>query len=214
MDSVATDTNTSLWHDAIECDGPACVTRFFIEHQPRLERTLQPRIDRHLRGRLDAADILQETYLEIQRRAAEYLRNPSMPLKLWVRFLTLQKLNGEYRRHICTAMRNARREQSISAPTGIDGTDTGEQMLFCLNPVDRPAALEELRLRLDFLLGQLDPLSREILLLRHFEERSNSDAARQLGIRTTTASNRYTRAISRLRTMLLTMPGYLEPDCF
>jgi RNA polymerase sigma-70 factor, ECF subfamily len=53
----------------------------------------------------------------------------------------------------------------------------------------------------------MDPLDREILVLRHFEELSNSEAATVLGLSKTAASNRYIRALKRLKEILATLPG-------
>ena len=48
----------------------------------------------------------------------------------------------------------------------------------------------------------MDEIDREVLLLRHFEELSNKEAAVVLGIQENAASNRYVRALKRLREAL------------
>jgi RNA polymerase sigma-70 factor (ECF subfamily) len=53
----------------------------------------------------------------------------------------------------------------------------------------------------------MDPLDREVLALRHFEELSNVETAAVLGIAKTAASNRYLRALKRLKEVLVAMPG-------
>jgi RNA polymerase sigma-70 factor (ECF subfamily) len=53
----------------------------------------------------------------------------------------------------------------------------------------------------------MEPLDREILALRHFEELTNGEAAHVLGVSKTAASNRYIRALERLKEMLKAMPG-------
>jgi RNA polymerase sigma-70 factor (ECF subfamily) len=57
----------------------------------------------------------------------------------------------------------------------------------------------------------MDPIDREVLTLRHFEELSNSETARVLGLEKTAASNRYIRALKRLKDVVATMPGFLDP---
>ena len=52
-------------------------------------------------------------------------------------------------------------------------------------------------------LGNLDDDDREIILWRHFEQLSNADVARLLGIREPAASKRYVRALERLRALLV-----------
>jgi RNA polymerase sigma-70 factor (ECF subfamily) len=53
----------------------------------------------------------------------------------------------------------------------------------------------------------MEELDREILALRHFEELSNSEAAAVLGLSKTAASNRYIRALKRLKEILSALPG-------
>jgi RNA polymerase sigma-70 factor (ECF subfamily) len=57
-------------------------------------------------------------------------------------------------------------------------------------------------------LERLDPIDREVLALRHFEELSNHEVAEVLGIQTAAASKRYIRAIERLKQALEQMPGF------
>jgi RNA polymerase sigma-70 factor (ECF subfamily) len=52
------------------------------------------------------------------------------------------------------------------------------------------------------MLEEMSENDREILFLRHFEQLSNNDVADVLGISATTASNRYIRALQRLKELL------------
>jgi len=69
-----------------------------------------------------------------------------------------------------------------------------------------------IRLRLDRrlqeMLNAMEPLDREVLALRHFEELSNGEVAQVLGLSKTAASNRYIRALERLKERLEGMPGF------
>ena len=53
----------------------------------------------------------------------------------------------------------------------------------------------------------MDPLDREILVLRHDEQMSNGDAAAALGLTFKAASKRYTRALDRLEKILKALPA-------
>jgi RNA polymerase sigma-70 factor (ECF subfamily) len=57
-------------------------------------------------------------------------------------------------------------------------------------------------LKLQEALNAMDDIDREVLALRHFEQLSNAEAARTLGIDESAASNRYVRALKRLRKVL------------
>ena len=51
-------------------------------------------------------------------------------------------------------------------------------------------------------LDAIDPTDREVLVLRHFEELSNVEVARVLGITPAAASKRYMRAVVELKRIL------------
>ncbi len=61
---------------------------------------------------------------------------------------------------------------------------------------------DELHGELEKALNEMGPMDREVLVLRHFEELSNRDTAQVLGILENAASNRYVRALDRLRGLL------------
>jgi RNA polymerase sigma-70 factor (ECF subfamily) len=53
----------------------------------------------------------------------------------------------------------------------------------------------------------MDPLDREVLALRHFEQLNNGEVAATLGINESTASSRYLRALKRLKDEVQNIPG-------
>ena len=55
-------------------------------------------------------------------------------------------------------------------------------------------------------IEQMDPIDREVLALRHFEELTNSEVAEALGIEQKAASIRYIRALRRLKEILAQVP--------
>ena len=67
-----------------------------------------------------------------------------------------------------------------------------------------------MQLKLQEVLNAMEPLDREVLALRHFEELSNGEVAHVLGLSKTAASNRYMRALARLKEMLQGIPGFLD----
>jgi DNA-directed RNA polymerase specialized sigma24 family protein len=59
-------------------------------------------------------------------------------------------------------------------------------------------------------LNSMDPIDREVLTLRHFEHLSNDETALMLGLSKSAASNRYIRALRRLKEILSSIPGLKE----
>jgi len=65
----------------------------------------------------------------------------------------------------------------------------------------------ERKILLQQALNTLDPMDREVLALRHFEQLSTAETASLLGIQEAAAGKRYLRAMKRLKDILLAMPG-------
>jgi RNA polymerase sigma-70 factor (ECF subfamily) len=65
-------------------------------------------------------------------------------------------------------------------------------------------------LRLQEALNILDPVDREVLALRHFEELTAAESAQVLGLEEAAAAKRYFRALQRLKQILAAMPGGQE----
>jgi RNA polymerase sigma-70 factor (ECF subfamily) len=181
----------------------------FVRHRERLRQMVRLRLDRRLLGRLDPSDVLQEAYLDIARRAEEYLANPTMPPFLWLRFLTAQRMVILHRQHLGAQLRDADREVSLhrGAIPQATSVSLAQQLLGRLTSVSQAAIRAELQTRLQVVLNGMDPIDREVLALRHFEELSNAETAEVLGLHKAAASNRYIRALKRLKDLLEALPG-------
>ncbi len=184
----------------------------FFRHGDRLRRMVQLRMDRRLQGRLDASDVLQEAYLEFSRSLADYLRNPSMPFFLWLRCLTGRKLLALHRKHLGAKVRDAGREVSLhhGALPQASSISLAAQLLGRHTSPSQAAIRAELQIRMQEALNGMDPTDREVLALRHFEQLSNAETAQTLGLSEAATSNRFVRALKRLKKILTTVPGLLD----
>jgi RNA polymerase sigma-70 factor (ECF subfamily) len=178
--------------------------RLFSLHRERLRRMVKLRLDDRLQGRLDPSDVLQETYLEFAQSLEKYLRNPAIPLFLWLRLLTGRKLQALHRRHLGTQLRDAGRELSLhrGALPQASSVSLAAQLLGRLTTPSAAAARAELQIRVQEALNAMDVLDREVLALRHFEQLTNSETAQVLEISEAAASNRYVRALRRIKKLL------------
>jgi len=182
----------------------------FARYRDRLRRMVKLRLDRRLQGRIDASDVLQDAYLDIARRAPEYAANPTMPFFLWLRFLTGQRLLMVHRQHLGARMRDAGQEVSLyrGALPQASSVSLAAQLLGRMTSPSLAAVRAEMQLKLQEALNGMDPIDREVLVLRHFEELSNGETAAVLGLQKAAASNRYVRALKRLKEVLSAMPGF------
>jgi RNA polymerase sigma-70 factor (ECF subfamily) len=181
-------------------------------HRERLRRMVALRLDRRLQGRVDPSDVLQDACLDAVRRLPEYHQDPKMPFFLWLRLLVGQRLVDEHRRHLGAAARDVGREISLyrGALPEMTSEALAAQLLGRLTTPSQAVIRAERKIRLQEALNSLDPIDREVLALRHFEELSNGEAAAVLGLDKSAASKRYARALIRLKEILASLPGGLN----
>ena len=190
----------------------AALGALFVRYRDRLRQMVRLRLDRRLSGRIDTSDVLQDAYLDVARRFPEYAAAPTVPFYIWLRALTGQRLVDLHRRHLGAEMRDAGREISLyrGALPMASSASLAQQLLAGLTSPTQAAIREEMQLRLQEALNSMDPIDREVVVLRHFEELTNAEAAEVLGIETAAASKRYIRAIRRLKSILDAVPGFFS----
>ena len=209
------DNNSAESVDLIErarAGDRAALNALLARHRDRLCRMVEMRLDTRLQARLDASDVVQEAYVEVTARLQEYLRDPKLPLFLWLRLVVGERLVRLHRHHLGTQMRDAGREVSLyrGALPAASSAALAAQLLGRHTSPTQAVVRAERILRVQEALNALDPMDREVLSLRHFEELTAGEAAQVLGIEESAAAKRYFRALKRLKAILAGMPGGLE----
>lgn len=180
-------------------------------HEERLRRLIAFRLDARMRGRVDAADIVQEVFLEALEHRERFVTETDESLFLWLRGIAANKLLELHRFHLGTQSRNAGREVALAPGEASEDASAAlaAKLVAWGTRASEAAVRDEVRLRLEQALGQMEPLDREVLVLKHFEQLTSREAARVLGIEERAAAKRYLRALQRLRETLATLPGGL-----
>jgi RNA polymerase sigma-70 factor (ECF subfamily) len=178
------------------------VAELFDRHRDRLRRMIELRMDPRLQARLDPSDVLQDAFLQAARRVDAGHGPSDLAPFLWLRLVVGERLVDLHRHHLGAQMRDAGREASSAALASL--------LLGRLTSPTRAAIRAERAMRLQEALNSLDPIDREVLALRHFEQLSRAEAAQALGIAEEAAAKRYIRALKRLKAVLAGMPGGLE----
>ncbi|MEZ6141225.1 MAG: sigma-70 family RNA polymerase sigma factor [Zavarzinella sp.] len=182
-------------HLAVQGDAGA-LNSLLTHYHDRLWRMIVVRLDARLKGRLDADDVIQEAFLEIAQRIREFKED--VHFYIWIRFITLQRLQMLHRHHLGAQMRDARMEQQPKAHMA--GTESmADIFLGHLTSPSQAVIRRELTAQLHQILAEMEPLDREVLALRHFEELSNVETAAVLEISPDAASKRHLRALKKLK---------------
>ena len=174
--------------------------RLFAEHRDYLKQVVRLRMDSQTRKRVDVSDVVQEAHLEALRRVKEFVRNPVMPVRLWLRQIACDRLVMAQRRHIGAARRSVNREYDL--PDNLSVSIARKLTTGVSGPESAAARRETARLVQDT-VAALPDHDREIILLQAFEGLNSTESAHVLGIEPAAARKRFGRALLRLRATLV-----------
>jgi RNA polymerase sigma-70 factor, ECF subfamily len=210
-DMAIGDDLTSLLQKAAAGEEPA-IRELFALHRDRLKRMVHLRLSRRLQGRVDDSDVVQEALSDCSCRLPEYLADPKLPFYLWLRHMTGLKLSEVHRRHLGTQLRDADREVTLhrGGLPEADSVSLAAHLLGQLTTPSQAAIKAETRLIVQEALNSMDPIDREVLALKHFEQLSMSEMAEVLGMSKAGAGSRYLRALKRLKEVLSQVPGFAD----
>jgi len=184
------------------------LAELFTRERERLWRVIHFRLAEPLRGRLEPEDVLQEAFLAASQRLKYYVESPATSPFIWLRMIVNQTLVDLHRQHLGAQRRDAAREVSIDRAPYVEATSVSVAIQLVKNftsPSGAAARADTLGL-VQSAIEQMDPIDREVLALRHFEELTNSEVAEALGIEQKAASIRYVRALRRLKEVLSQVP--------
>lgn len=183
----------------------------FASYRGRLKQLLEVRMDHRLRAREDASDVLQEVFIDARKRLSHYLNKPELSFYVWLRQVATQRLIDIHRRHVKAEKRDVRQEVSIdrSQPTATS-TSIARLLVDSIASPSQLAMRAEMMVHIERALNEMDDIDREVLILRHFEELKNHEVAEILDLKETAASNRYVRALARLRDALADIPSFFD----
>lgn len=199
-----TEKTQELLH-GIQQGDPDAMNRLLERHRDAVRRLVQMRLDQRVQRRVDVSDVVQDVFVEANRRLADYVNLPQpMPFHLWLRQITQDRIIDAHRRHRASAKRSVDREQHIAVPAGMDRSSI-ELAAQLVDPELTPAAAatqHEMAQRVEAAIAKLADQDAEIIVMRHYEHLTNQEIAVALELSEPAASMRYLRAVRRLRELL------------
>jgi RNA polymerase sigma-70 factor (ECF subfamily) len=181
----------------------------FNIYRDQIRRMVEFRLDARLNGRVSCSDVLQETYIDAMQRLDHFLKKPNMPFHVWLRLVASQRIVDVHRQHLGAQMRSAENEVHLedSVIPQVSSVILARCLATKLESPSQVAMRKELLSHVERAFNNMDPLDREVLALRHFEELTNDEVAAYLGLQKSAASNRYIRALRRLKEELSSLEG-------
>ncbi|MEO0479542.1 MAG: sigma-70 family RNA polymerase sigma factor [Planctomycetota bacterium] len=182
----------------------SALSELFDLHRARMRRIVQFRMHPRVLQRVDPDDVLQEVWLDAQKRIGSYATQEDPSGFLWLRLVLGQTMIDLHRRHVGAQRRSAKQEVSLHHGAG-PAAQSDAMSIHLSGSFTSPSGAvqrDEMVVLLRESLDEMEEMDREVLMLRHLEELSNTEAAAVLGIQASAASNRYVRALARLKGLL------------
>jgi RNA polymerase sigma-70 factor (ECF subfamily) len=183
----------------------SAINQLLERHRDAVHRLVQMRLDARIQRRLDVSDVVQDVFVEANRRLADYVaQGQAMPFHLWLRQIAKDRIIDAHRRHRASAKRSVDREQAMVMPAGMDRSSI-ELAAQIVDPELTPAAAatqHEMAQRVEAAVAQLPDQDAEIIIMRHYEHLTNQEIAQALQLTEPAASMRYLRAVRKLRETL------------
>ncbi len=182
----------------------------FGRYRGRLWRIVNFRLDPVVARRIDTDDVLQEAWMAALQRVPNFIENQALSMFVWLRLIVCQTIVDLHRHHLGAQMRDAYREASLGSLDLTRSTthSIAARLLATVTSPSGAAMRSEVAEQLRLAIDGMDPIDREVLALRHFEELANHEVAEVLDIEQKAASIRYVRAVKRLGKILEQLPGF------
>jgi RNA polymerase sigma-70 factor (ECF subfamily) len=196
MDEPTPDTpETLLLLRRFDAGDPTALTELLSRHRDDMRQFVARRLDGELRARIDPSDVVQEAQMDICRRLPDFLERQPMPFHLWLRKTAYEHLLMLRRRHVEATRRATGREAPLPDPSVLL---LARQLLAGGSTPSQNLHRRELARRVRQAVARLAETDREILFMRNYEGLSYHEIGCLLGIESSTARQRYGRALLRL----------------
>jgi RNA polymerase sigma-70 factor, ECF subfamily len=159
-------------------------------------------VSRRLRGKVDAADLVQEAFLEAHRDFAQFRGVTEGALVAWLRQILARTLTDVVRRYVGAQRRDVRLERQLASELDQSSRAFDVALLAKQSTPSQHAVRREQAVLLADALRQLPEEYSEAVILRHMEGLSFPEIARRMSRSLDSVEKLWMRGLARLRRLL------------
>ena len=163
-------------------------------------------LGRRLRRKVDAADVVQETFLEAHRDFVRFRGETEAELTAWLRQVLARNLANLLRHYYGVQARDVRLERDLYAELERSSQALNRGLADPHSTPSRQADRREQAVLLADALNRLPSAYRDVIVLRHLEGHTFAEVARRMGRSLDSVDKLWVRALSRLRRILKGIP--------
>jgi RNA polymerase sigma-70 factor (ECF subfamily) len=159
-------------------------------------------ITRRLQGKVDAADLVQETFLKAHRHFAQFRGLTEGELVSWLRQILASTLANLVRHYYSAQRRDVRLERELADDLNQSSRVLDRGLLAKQSSPSQRAARREQAVLLADALGHLPEDYREVVILRQLQGFSFPEVARSMNRSVDSVKKLWARALAQLRDSL------------
>ena len=182
-------------------DGPA-LGRLLELYRRYLALLARLQIGRRLQGKVEAADLVQETFLDAHRNFPSFQGRSEAEFVSWLRRILAANLADLVRRYLRTQRRNLRLERELAVELDQSSRVLDPGLVAPHSSPSQQAVRREQAVLLADALARLPEHYREVIILHHIEGISLSQVAQRMGRTPDSVEKLWARAVIRLRRVL------------
>jgi RNA polymerase sigma-70 factor (ECF subfamily) len=171
-------------------------------YRPYLMLLARLQIDRRLQGKVEAADLVQDSFLEAHRDFAQFRGTTEKELAAWLRQILVSNLANLVRRYRRTQRRDVRLERQLAVELDQSSRMLDVGLVARQSSPSQQASRREQAVLLAEALGQLPDDYREAIILRNLEGLSFPEVAGRMGRSLDSVKKLWARALTQLRSLL------------
>jgi RNA polymerase sigma-70 factor (ECF subfamily) len=159
-------------------------------------------IDQRLQSKVDAADVVQETFLEAHRDFGQFQGTTEGQFLAWLRQVLATNLANLLRRYLGTQGRDVRLERQLALDLDQSSSNLNLVLACPQSTPSQQAARREQAVLLANALGCLPPDYREVIVLRNLQGLSFPEVAGRMGRTIDSVEKLWARGLAQLRRAL------------
>jgi RNA polymerase sigma-70 factor, ECF subfamily len=164
-----------------------------------LKMLARSQIGRGLQSKLDADDLLQEAFLRAHQAIGRFRGSTWDEFLAWLRGILAHVLADQIRRYHGTERRDPKLERALEFELERAADKVIRALAASTSSPSQRVARHERAVLLGEAMERLPSAAREVLILRHFQDLSFPEIARQMDRTLDGVKNLWIRALARLR---------------
>jgi RNA polymerase sigma-70 factor (ECF subfamily) len=201
MDLATTPTFDRLLTLARGGDGSA-LGQLLERYRVYLTVLARVQIGRRLQGKMEAADLIQETFLEAHRALRNFRGRGEREFTSWLRQILAATIAHQVRRYLGTKSRDVRLERKLAEELDASSGALDRGLVAKQSSPSQRASNQEQASLLAAALDELPEDYREVLVLRHLEGLTFPQVAQRMERTLDSVEKLWTRALAKLRFLL------------